>query len=204
EELETSKEELQSINEELQTVNHELNAKLEEVTRAHNDLGNLMVATDVATLFLDRHLRIKRFTPQLGQIVNVKTRDLNRPIGDLTHTLEYDTLEDDARQVLAKQAGVERTIASRNGRGYGVRLNPYRTDGGRDTNGVVITFIDMTAIKQTEAALRESEKRLETELDSLRRLHQMTLAAATAPSLSEALEQIVATAVALQGAQFGT
>src|SRR5262249_15198047 len=91
-----------------------------------------------------------------------------------------------------------------NGRAYVVRLNPYRTDGRRDTDGVVMTFVDVTAIKQTEAALRDSEKRLENELDSLRRLHQMTLAAATAPSLSEALEQILTTAVALQGAQFGT
>jgi two-component system CheB/CheR fusion protein len=87
EELETSKEELQSINEELQTVNQELKLKLEEVSRAHSDLENLIAAADVAILFLDSALRIKRFTPQLGLIFNIKKRDLDRPISDLTHTL---------------------------------------------------------------------------------------------------------------------
>src|SRR4029079_18451544 len=101
--LETSKEELQSINEELQTVNQELKLKLDEVSRAHGDVENLMAAADVPILFLDRALRIKRFTPQLAHIFNVKARDLGREITDLTHRLEYETLEGDAREVLATQ-----------------------------------------------------------------------------------------------------
>src|SRR5262249_5843481 len=99
EELETSKEELQSINEELQTVNNELKQKLEEVSRANSDLENLMVATDVATVFLDRDCRISRFTPRLSEIFSVKTRDRERPVSDITRVLDYDTLEIDARRI---------------------------------------------------------------------------------------------------------
>ena len=108
EELETSKEELQSINEELQTVNQELRSKFEELKRAHADLENLMAATDVATLFLRPDLRIRWFTPQLGEIFNIKSRDIGRPIGDLTHVLDYDTLEDDAGRVLASVTPIAR------------------------------------------------------------------------------------------------
>jgi two-component system CheB/CheR fusion protein len=104
EELLISKEELQSINEELQTINQQLKLKLEEVSHANSDLENLMAATDVATLFLDRDCRISRFTPQLAEIFNVKPRDRERPISDLTHSLDYDALEQDARSVLANSA----------------------------------------------------------------------------------------------------
>jgi GAF domain-containing protein len=115
EELETSKEELQSSNEELQTVNHELKMKVDEISRAHNDLGNLMAATDVAILFLNSELRIKRFTPQLSTLFNIKSQDYDRPIGDLTHSLDYGTLESDARAVLATTTAIERTATNTSG-----------------------------------------------------------------------------------------
>jgi two-component system CheB/CheR fusion protein len=108
EELETSKEELQSVNEELQTVNHELKVKLEEVSRAHNDLENFMAATDIAMLFLDRQRCIKRYTPRMAEIINIKKHDRGRPIGDLTHNLDYDELEEDARRVLHDLVPLER------------------------------------------------------------------------------------------------
>ncbi len=92
EELETSKEELQSINEELQTVNSELKAKLESVSRAHNDIQNLMAATDVGILFLDPQLRINRFTPRIAELFNIVAGDEGRSITDFTHRLEYDDL----------------------------------------------------------------------------------------------------------------
>ena len=168
EELETSKEELQSINEELHTVNHELKVKLEEVSRAHNDLENLMAASHVATLFLTPDLRIKRFTPQLGEIFKVKSRDLDRPISDLKHTLDYD-LEEDARRVLATVTPLDRTARSEAGRHYAVRLGPYRTAGGRDVDGVVVTFIDVTEIKQLNEDLRRRTSELEASRDQLAR-----------------------------------
>jgi two-component system, chemotaxis family, CheB/CheR fusion protein len=158
EELETSKEELQSINEELQTVNQELKAKLEEVTHAHSDMKNLMAATNIPILFLDRDLAINRFTPQLSEIFSIRSRDMGRPIADFTHRLNYETFAEDARRVLTDLAPVEREATSRDGRGFIVRFRPYRT--AEDTiDGVVVTFVDVTELKRTEAVLRESEAR---------------------------------------------
>jgi two-component system CheB/CheR fusion protein len=140
EELETSKEELQSVNEELQTVNHELKMKLEEVSRANNDLENFMAATDIPMLFLDRNLAIKRYTAPLRQIFNVKPHDHGRPIGDLTHNMEYQDLEQDAARVLHALAPVERQIGLRTGERLVVRIRPYRTAEDK-IDGVVVTFV---------------------------------------------------------------
>jgi two-component system CheB/CheR fusion protein len=204
EELETSKEELQSINEELQTVNQELRLKLEEISLAHRDLENLIAAADVAILFLDPELRITRFTPQLGTIFNIKTRDLDRPIGDLTHALQYETFEADARSVLSSGEADQRTVSGGNGRVYLVRLRAYTSDGRQTREGIVVTFLDVTAIKLAEASLRESERHLAEELEIMRRLHQMTVEAATAPSSPASLQHIVTAAVDLVGARYGT
>jgi len=202
EELETSKEELQSINEELHTVNNELKVKLDEVSRAHDDLENLMTATNVATLFLTADLRIKRFTPQLAEIFKVKSRDLDRPISDLKHTLDYD-VDEDARRVLATVTPLEREVRGAAGRTYVVRLGPYRTARGRDVDGVVVTFIDVSAIKDAEDALRRSEASLASELNVMRRLHAMTLAVATAATMREALDHVLAAAIDLHAADRG-
>jgi two-component system CheB/CheR fusion protein len=141
EELETSKEELQSVNEELQTVNQELKSKLEEVSRANNDLENFMAATDIPMLFLDRQLCIKRYTAAMRQIFNLKQHDHGRPIGDLTHSLLYDGLEADAARVLTDLAPIERTVKMRDaGQSLAVRIRPYRTAEDR-IEGVVVTFV---------------------------------------------------------------
>jgi two-component system CheB/CheR fusion protein len=140
EELETSKEELQSVNEELQTVNHELKMKLEEVSRANNDLENFMAATDIPMLFLDRNLGIKRYTAPLRQIFNVKAHDHGRPIGDLTHNLEYQELEHDAAGVLQDLVPFERQVKLRAGESLVVRIRPYRTAEDK-IDGVVVTFV---------------------------------------------------------------
>ncbi|PDT53649.1 MULTISPECIES: chemotaxis protein CheB [Sinorhizobium] len=163
EELETSKEELQSINEELQTVNNELKLKLESVSRAHSDLQNLMSATDVATLFLNPSLRIKRFTPRLMEIFNVTQNDEGRPITDFTHHLKYDGLAEDARSVLENLAPIEREIKSNGNGWYLVRMRPYRTIDDK-IDGVVATFVDISERRHAEAAVRESEQRLDQEM----------------------------------------
>lgn len=204
EELETSKEELQSVNEELQTVNNELKLKLDEVSRAHSDLENLMGATDVATLFLDQDLRIKRFTPKLGEIFNVKARDHERPIGDLTHSLDYPSLEQDARHVLLNPAPIEREVHSRDGRTFVARLSPYRLAGGKEVDGVVITLVDITAMKTAELVLRASEARASSDLKTLHRIQGMSLPIDTAASVPEALDHVLAAAMELQGADRGT
>jgi two-component system, chemotaxis family, CheB/CheR fusion protein len=140
EELETSKEELQSVNEELQTVNHELKMKLEEVSRANNDLENFMAATDIPMLFLDRNLCIKRYTAPLRQIFNVKSHDHGRPISDLTHNMNYQELDMDAARVLTDLVPIERQIQTRDGAPLAVRVRPYRTTEDK-IDGVVVTFV---------------------------------------------------------------
>ena len=158
EELETSKEELQSINEELQTVNAELKLKFEEVSRAHSDLENLMAATEIGTLFLDRGLRIERFTPPIAGLFNVTAHDRGRPITDFTHRLAYPELRADAQEVLRSLRPVDREVRSDAGRWYLARLRPYRTVDDR-IDGVVATFVDFTARRRAEDALRGSEER---------------------------------------------
>lgn len=163
EELETSKEELQSINEELQTVNNELKLKLEMVSRAHNDLQNLMSATDVSTMFLDSRLRIERFTPRMAELFNIVPGDEGRPVTDFTHKLECQELMDDARRVLADLIPIERTVKTTTGRWFLIRLRPYRTLDDK-IEGVVATFVDVTERREAEAAWEERQRMLLSEL----------------------------------------
>ncbi|HEX8566638.1 MAG TPA: PAS domain S-box protein [Pyrinomonadaceae bacterium] len=153
EELETSKEELQSVNEELTTVNFELGEKIEEVSRGHSDLQNLIYSTDIGTIFLDRSLQIKRFTPSAQEIFNILPSDAGRRIDDLTNKLDYADLTDDAMQVLRNLRPVEREVKSRKGRYYLARLLPYRTADDK-IDGVVLTFLDISERKQSEKSIR--------------------------------------------------
>lgn len=153
EELTTSKEEMQSLNEELQTVNSELQTKVDELSRASNDMKNLLDSTDIATLFLDNDLNVRRFTPQATNIIKLIPADAGRPITDLVTQLSYPELADDAREVLRKLASVEKPIGARDGRWFTVRIMPYRTLDDR-IDGVVITFADITTAKTLEASLR--------------------------------------------------
>ncbi len=157
EELETSKEELQSMNEELQTVNQENRHKVEELAQLSGDLQNLLAATDIATLFLDRDLRIMRFTPKVGELFNVRLADRGRPLSDLTHRLGYDDLQVDAHRVLKTLIPVEREVRDDAGRWYLSRVLPYRSGDDR-IEGIVITFVDITQRARAELALRESEE----------------------------------------------
>ncbi len=154
EELTTSKE-VQSLNEELQTLNTELQSKVDELSRASNDMKNLLDSTDIATLFLDNSLHVRRFTPQATRIIKLIPGDAGRPITDLTTDLEYPDLAIDARKVLKTLASIEKPIRARRGRWFSVRIMPYRTLDDR-IDGVVITFADITASKELEARLRGS------------------------------------------------
>jgi two-component system CheB/CheR fusion protein len=158
EELETSKEELQSINEELQTVNQQNRLKVEELGQLSSDLQNLLVATDIATLFLDRDFRILRFTPKLGDVFNVRLTDRGRPISDLTHRLGYMDLIKDAQNVLSSLVPLERELRDDNGRWYLTRVHPYRSADDR-IEGIVVTFIEVTDRKDAERIRLELQKR---------------------------------------------
>jgi two-component system CheB/CheR fusion protein len=160
EELTTSKEEMQSMNEELQTVNTELQVKVDELSHASNDMKNLLDSTDIATLFLDKELNVRRFTPQATKIIKLIAADAGRPITDLSSDLHYPELADDARAVLQKLAAVEKAISARDGRWFTVRIMPYRTLDDR-IDGVVITFANITVSKTLEGKLRDKHTRLE-------------------------------------------
>ena len=159
EELETSKEELQSVNEELSALNQEHRHKAEELGQLSDDLQNLLTATDIATLFLDREMRILRFTPRLGELFNVRMADLGRPISDQTHKLGYNELVEDARKVLKNLQPIHKEIKDNQGNTYLTRLLPYRSSDDR-IEGIVINFIDISDRKLTEKHLQDSEKRL--------------------------------------------
>lgn len=159
EELETSKEELQSINEELITVNHELKMKADETGKSNDDLQNFIASTEIATIFIDRAMRIKRFTPRATDVFNVIASDVGRPLLDITHRLDYDALESDANEVFSSLRASEREVESDGGKTYIARLIPYRTVEDK-IDGLVLTFVDITSLKQTQKKLREEEQRM--------------------------------------------
>ncbi len=159
EQLETSKEELQSVNEELHTVNAELKSKLESISAAHSDLQNLSAATEIGTLFLDPDLRIKMFTAPVAELFNITRHDIGRTITDFTHRLDYNDIDNDARQVLRDLIPIEREVVSHRGRQFTMRLRPYRTVEDR-IDGTVVTFVDISDRARAEQALRVSEDRL--------------------------------------------
>ncbi|WP_395408667.1 PAS domain-containing protein [Pseudoduganella sp. UC29_106] len=157
EELETSKEELQSVNEELITVNYELKVKVEETGKANDDLNNLIASTDIATIFVDRALRIKRFTPRAADIFSIIPSDIGRSLLDITHRLDYANLAEDVSATFETLRPVEREVRSNDGRWYIVRLLPYRTTEDK-IEGAVMTFFDITTRKEAEEKLRASEE----------------------------------------------
>ncbi|MEI8140089.1 MAG: chemotaxis protein CheB [bacterium] len=164
EELETSKEELQSINEELATVNTELQLKVTELTRANNDMSNLLAGTGIATIFVDHDLHILRFTPATTKIINLIQTDVGRPVGHIVSNLvDYNRLPADTQAVLDNLTPKDVEVQSLEGSWYSIRIRPYRTKDNV-IEGAVITFVDITATKDAE---RNAE--------SFRRLAALTL-----------------------------
>jgi two-component system CheB/CheR fusion protein len=155
---------MQSLNEELQTVNAELQVRVDELSRSNNDMKNLLNSTDIATLFLDGDLKVRRFTTQATKIIKLIAGDVGRPITDLASDLLYPELTDDAREVLRKLGFVEKQVNARDGRWFMVRIMPYRTLDDR-IDGVVITFADITTAKRLEAQLREKHDLLEKHVE---------------------------------------
>ncbi|HEX5698891.1 MAG TPA: chemotaxis protein CheB, partial [Rhodoferax sp.] len=160
EELTTSKEEMQSMNEELQTINQEMQIKVAEVSRASNDMRNLLDSTEIAVLFLDEALRVRRFTPSTVKIFKLIPGDAGRRITDIVCDLNYAGLGADALEVLRSLVFRETDVPTNDGRWFKVRIMPYRTHDNR-IDGLVITFADISASKHLEAELREAQSRLQ-------------------------------------------
>jgi two-component system CheB/CheR fusion protein len=159
EELERSSQMLRSSNQELQLANLDLQGKLDAATRAHDDLGNLVASSGVATIFLDRDMRILRYTPRIADFFNVIPADIGRPLLHITNRLDRPQLAEEAARVFDTLTAMECEVRSKDGRDYIVRVHPYRTKEDR-ISGAVMTLFDITSRRAAETALRESEERL--------------------------------------------
>ncbi len=171
EELETSKEELQSLNEELITVNGQLQEKVNELKQATDDLMNLMSSTEIATVFLDLQLNIKRFTPPTKSLLNLLPTDIGRPLKDIAPNFADDSMIDECKLVVESEKSLEREVETNEHRHYLRRILPYRTSDDH-IGGVVITFVDLTERKKSEVSQQEAYARYFAELhESAERLH---------------------------------
>jgi two-component system, chemotaxis family, CheB/CheR fusion protein len=159
EELTTSKEEMQSLNEELQTVNIELQSKVTDFLRASDDMKNLLNSTEIATLFLDKELNIRRFTDQVTNIFKLRNSDIGRPFTDLVTDLKYPDIDNHARKVIKSLTSIETLITSNDGRWFNIRIMPYRTLDDR-IDGIVMTFTDTTIAKKLEIELKAANEAL--------------------------------------------
>ena len=153
EELTTSKEELQSLNEELQTLNAELQSRVEDLTWVRNDMANLLNSTEIATIFLDNEIKLRRYSDHATKLFKLISSDIGRPLAHIVSDLDYPPLQDDALEVIRTLIFQEKEVKTHDDRWYRMRIMPYRTQDNV-LNGVVITFIDITEIKRLEAELR--------------------------------------------------
>jgi two-component system, chemotaxis family, CheB/CheR fusion protein len=165
EELTTSKEELQSLNEELQTVNAELQTRIDQNARVNSDMKNLLNSTDIATLFLDKELHIRRYTNQTTKIFKLIKSDVGRPFTDLATILIYPEMADDAIMVLNTLELLEKQVQGKDGRWFTVRIMPYHRPDNK-IDGLVITFINISNLKQAEEELQEKEQTIRVLLAS--------------------------------------
>ncbi len=172
EELTTSKEEMQSLNEELHTVNAELQGKILDSARVNNDMNNLLNSSEIATLFLDKALKISEYTFHATKIFKLISSDIGRHFTDLANNLNYPELNNDAKEVLRTLVFVEKTILSKDGFYYTVRIMPYRTTDDK-IEGLVITFIDITESKLLEIQLLEIQKQYRELFNSMSEMFQV-------------------------------
>jgi two-component system CheB/CheR fusion protein len=158
EEMETSKEELQSVNEELSTVNVELQSRVADLSQANNDMNNLLAGTGVGTIFVGHGMHIMRFTPSVTQLINLIPADVGRSVGHIVSNLQnYASLVDDVQKVLDTLIPIELEVQSQAGKWFLLRIRPYRTLDNV-IEGAVITFTDVSEMKQAQAALTESRR----------------------------------------------
>ena len=156
EELQSNNEELESVNEELVTLNAELQQKIGELTLANNDLENFLRTSEVATIFLDEHLRIRRFTPAVLRDTPLRAHDVGRPLSDFAHPNPPGTCGPIWRRVKAGGEPTLRTVETSPGVWHLLRITPYRREGAPD-RGFVVTILNVSALHQAEEILRQRQ-----------------------------------------------
>jgi two-component system CheB/CheR fusion protein len=167
EEAMTNKEEMQSLNEELLTLNMQYMAKTEELSQSANDMKNLLDATEIAIIFLDNDMVVKRFTPQVSRIINLLPADVGRSLAHFASNLRYTHLLRDVQQVLSRLTSVEVNIETTRGDWFTMRILPYRSLDNY-INGAVITFTEITPLKQLEASLQDKAIFIESMQEAMR------------------------------------
>ena len=173
EELESSKEELQSLNEELQTVNSELQSKVDELSLAHNDMHNLMNSTEIATIFVDNDLQIRRFTSEATSIINLIQTDIGRPLQHVVSNLKYDNMINDLVEVVQHLTPKECEVQTTEGKWFNMRLMPYRTTDNR-IDGAVLTFSNIEDQKMSHEKLQASLFAAETAWELVRAIFDIS------------------------------
>jgi signal transduction histidine kinase len=202
EELTTSKEELQSMNEELTTLNAQLQDKVHEITGVNDDLANLLVSTDIATVFLDTELRIKRFTTAASHVLNLQRSDTGRPMNHIASNLVDVDLSRDARAVLKSLTPLEKEVSGQGGRQYFMRVLPYRSEG-QVVQGVVLTLVDVTTLKRMQSDLRAAREQMAQDLRRMTRLHELSSQLLAPSELQSMLEKVLRAALDITAAEKG-
>jgi two-component system CheB/CheR fusion protein len=177
EELQSTNEELHSVNEELYTVNAEYQSKIEELTELNNDIDNLLRSTDIGVVFLDRNLRIRKFTPAATVAINLVEADIGRPLEHITHNLNCVNLLEILQETIDRKTSFDREVrVTKSGFHLLMRVNPYQQEDGR-LDGIVLTFVDIDEIKQVEQQLKQAESALRQANEELEgRVEERTLA----------------------------
>jgi len=173
EEMESSKEELQSLNEELQTVNAELQSKVDLLSTAQDDMQNLLNSTEIATVFVDNNLRVKRFTEKATRIISLIQTDIGRPLHQLATNLTYENLNQDLETVLKKLMPKEVEVQSKDDKWYNMRIIPYRTTDNR-IDGAVLTFSSIDELKKSERVLKDANAQIELSWTIVRNIFDMS------------------------------
>ena len=202
EELETSREELQATNEELITVNQELKHNLEELSHANTDLQNFIASSDVATIFLSRDLLIKRYTEKAAGIFRIIPGDVGRPLGDLRHCFSSSDFIEEAKGVVLSQESREIEMPAMDKRHFLLRISPYRMSES-EIDGVVLTFVDITASKRSQKELQDAKNSLSADLAGMTRLHELNEKLLHLTSLEVTLGNILGLALEFAGTHRG-
>lgn len=188
EELQTAKEEIQSANEELKTTNEELQNRNLEARRANNDLMNLINNVNIPILMLSDDLQIRRFTPASQAIFNLIPSDVGRSISDLRFSIVDSNLEALVNEVITSLNPIEQEVQDEQGRWYELRIRPYRTVDNQ-IMGAIVALVDIDSLKQAEQSLRQAQADLETELNAMNQLQELSLQLFSSLNLDLTLHQ---------------